>query len=85
MGVKTLFHPLVAASGERTVTADLMGSNGLRNIFHLIARAGRNVEGDHGIVPFYETPRPFFIMAKRRIVYHLDAHLSNLFRKARIN
>ena len=50
--VKALFEPIAAAPGEFPVAADLVGGNGLGNIFHLVSRAGRDVEADHGIVPF---------------------------------
>ena len=52
VGVKALFHPLAAAFGKLSVAADFAGGNGLADIFHLVARAGRDVEADHGIVPF---------------------------------
>ena len=51
LGVEAFFHPAVAHLGKGTVAADLMGIDGLFDIFQLVPNAGGHIKRDHGKSP----------------------------------
>ena len=57
VGVEALLHPGAAFFGELPVAADFMGGHRLADVFHLVARAGGYVEGNHGNFPFCQSRR----------------------------
>ena len=51
LGVEAFLNPRIALLGKGTVTADLMGVDGLFDIFQLVPNAGGHIKRDHGKSP----------------------------------
>ena len=51
LGVEAFLNPRIALLGKGTVAADLMGVDGLFDIFQLVPNAGGHIKRDHGKSP----------------------------------